>query len=971
MRIEIMLTQFLSKSFDSTWCRRCQLYKHFLRSQTSEKKVTSTPGKKKQYSHTVLLPKTDYVSYMDVKCEMDMRTSEAFTRVYHQQLNERTSQEPFILHDGPPYANGSAHLGHAVNKILKDFLVRFKILQGRRVEFTPGWDCHGLPIEVKAMKSMNHNNKTDPFSRRQTAETFAREAVDKQSSSFQSWGVTGDFNNPYLTNKTDYVIQEMYIFYNLYKQGLIYKNYLPVFWSVDYQTALAEAELEYDNQHESPSVYFKFDVVGDNFKGMNNVSLLIWTTTPWTLPSNQAVCFAPNETYSLIKLSQRDHRNYIVATARVPELTTVFPEIQVLSSFPSQELTDLNYHHPMKNDAVFPLIETSIVTMHKGTGLMHTAPNHGKEDHIIALKNGIILESCHVDEKGCFINSKDLPESLRGKFVLTEGSKEVMHLLQDHVVSFSTIKHSYPLDWRSKNPVIIRPSQQFFLDIDSIKDKIISSLKEVKLHPEGLKRTLETELLNRPQWCVSRQRIWGCPIPVFYDKDDVNGNKPLITDDTMASLTKIITKRGVSSWFTDDADDFLPPHMRGKGMRKSTDILDIWFDSGVSWNYVLRKNSVADVYLEGHDQFRGWFQSSLVTRIATEGVIPFKNIFVHGFVLDENGRKMSKSEGNVVDPMDLVYGNKKLKIEPFGSDVLRWWVFRYASHSRNVPFSMNQMKTAKDDVRKVRTCIRFLLGSLHGFDAKKHIVRGYDSFTTMEKVMIHHIVSVYKKCLSHLENFELEILNETLIDLIQEDLSAIYFSAVKNRLYCYPEESLERRSIQTVFHSFILPLITQFLTPILPHTFHEAFKFYPDKNQDNVMLTKWKNLDMLLSEKSTDLLNLFSLLKTIKRRVNQRLPSTNTKPYDITVVVENEEEFILLTSLTGQELSDFLSVASVKLKIGQLVDKESRQNLEEPRDTFSIEVTKTPLHECLRCRNFASAEQNTLCNFCRDVLNQS
>ena len=945
------MTWLLDKSVSISWCRRFALHKLLSRNQSS----------KKNFSDTVILPKTNYKSFLDVKHERKIRSSSQFKDVYYRQHEERQSCEQFILHDGPPYANGDAHLGHAVNKILKDFIVRFKILEGKRVDFTPGWDCHGLPIEVKAIQSNSH----DAVSRRKIASTFAEEAILNQSTAFQSWGVIGNWRQPYLTNKIDFVIQELKIFHDLWKKGLIYKDYLPVFWSTCFQTALAEAELEYDHHHVSPSLYFKFDVLGKEFKGFKNTSLLIWTTTPWTLPSNQAICYAPSESYSVVKLPSKEENHFIVGTARVPELTKLLPGLEILTSFPSTELDSIKYCHPMKLHDQLPLIPSILVTMTKGTGLMHTAPNHGKEDYSIAIKNGIRLGPSIVDDKGCFIDSVDLPQELRGLQVLTEGSAAVMSLLKESVVHCSSIEHSYPCDWRSKKPVIIRPSQQFFFDTESIKTDVLSAFNEVNVHPSGLKRTLGIELEKRPQWCISRQRVWGCPIPVFYDQSDIEGSKPILNEDILKSVFEAFSENGVSSWWSHPADYFLPHTLKGRNYRKSTDILDIWFDSGVSWANVLKNDSIADVYLEGHDQFRGWFQSSMITRVAAKGKPPYKHIIVHGFVLDENGRKMSKSEGNVVDPVDLVNGNKILKIDAYGSDVLRWWVFRYAAHSRNVPFSMNQMMNAQEDVRKVRTCLRFVLGSLHGFDAEKHLIHETKDLLTTDKMMVAHLQSVYKTCFSHLQSYEFESLHEFMSTLIQEDLSSIYFSAVKNRLYCSREDSIDRRSVQSVFHRIVLPMITQFLTPILPHSFTEAYKFYPSRQEDNVMLLKWQSFDDILDEgTSQKMVNLLSILKSVRRRVNQKLPSTNTKPFDVTVTFQDEKEAALVREMTSQELVDFLNVASVKIETGPV----TTQDEEETQMKFSIMTDRSQRQECPRCRNFVSTDADKLCIPCQEVI---
>jgi len=694
---------------------------------------------------------------------------------------------------------------------------------------------------------------------------------------------------------------------------------------------------------------------------------MIWTTTPWTLPANQCVCYSPTESYSLVNF-KGDH--FIVSTARIQELTASdLPDIQVIESFPATKLEGLKYIHPMNGKAL-PLIPSTYVTMNKGTGLLHSAPNHGKEDYSISIQSGIKLDPCLVNEEGCFNDSTG--EALKDKFVLTDGSEAVLNLLRNNVVCLSKYTHSYPLDWRSKKPVIIIPSRQWFLDVDSIRDDCLKALESVSI-PSGDK-FFRNELIARPPWCISRQRVWGTPIPVFYDPE----GKAVLSKSILESVTKIFKSKGVNSWWSLSADDLLPQQLKGKNLVKGTDILDIWFDSGVTWANVLPTiDSTADLYLEGHDQFRGWFQSSLVTKVASSGkpISPYKRIFLHGFVLDEEGRKMSKSEGNVVDPMDLVNGNNRSikPIEAYGSDVLRWWVFKYANSSKNVLFSMNQMDSSKDDVTKVRKTIRFILGSLSDFKVnEREDVLDLIRLTT-DQMMLNHIHTVISNCHALLEEYNYETLFTTINNLIHEDLSAEYFSAVKNRLYCWPQMSQERRSVQALFW-ILLPNLTRILAPILPHTFTDAFKYYPQDLkgiENNVMFMhdRWDVSPGHNSDDSLKMTKLLSGLRGIKRRLNQALPSTNTKLFSCKITVDSEEWLVLLNELTHQELCDYLSLASVEVVYGD-VQSNLDMTEEEGQETFrfNINVDKTSKNECPRCRNYVSSEPNQPCAFCSDIL---
>ncbi len=630
-----------------------------------------------KYKDTVNLPQTDFDMRANaIKREPEIQTFWAENNIY-SRLSQENPGELFILHDGPPYANGSLHIGHALNKILKDIINRYQLLQGRKVRYVAGWDCHGLPIELKvlqAMKSPERQNLT-PLQLRQKAKDFALAAVREQLSSFKRYGIWSDWDHPYLTLQPEYEAAQIGVFGRMYLKGYIYRGLKPVHWSPSSKTALAEAELEYPEGHVSRSIYTVFPVikVSEKLKSvlapfMPDLALAVWTTTPWTIPGNLAIAVNGSLNYAVVEVLPNEnslfhHKYLIVSTDLVPRLTTILNvDLRVQASFSGEDLEHTIYRHPLFDRESPVLIGGDYITTDSGTGLVHTAPGHGQEDYIVGQRYGLPILA-PVDENGNFTQDAG---KFAGLNVLGEGNQAIIDALAQagSLLKEEAYQHKYPYDWRTNKPTIFRATEQWFASVHGFREDALKAIASVRWIPPQGENRITPMVAERSDWCISRQRAWGLPIPVFYDQET---GEVLLNEDTINHVQAIIAQRGSDAWWELEIAELLPEPYRSNGhqYRRGMDTMDVWFDSGSSWAAVANQRQEltypVDMYLEGSDQHRGWFQSSLLTSVAVNGIAPYKTVLTHGFVLDEQGRKMSKSIGNVVDPQIIINGGKDQK----------------------------------------------------------------------------------------------------------------------------------------------------------------------------------------------------------------------------------------------------------------------------------------------------------------------
>lgn len=763
----------------------------------------------------VLTPKTSFPIRGDPKrLEAAIQKTNTFSGLYDWQ-SKRKERDAFVIHDGPPYANGPAHMGHALNKILKDFINRYKLLKGYRLSYRPGWDCHGLPIEQKALKDISFN--THPLTVRKVACDYAKKAIKTQERAFRSWGLLGDWGNPYLTMSKEYESNQTDVFYRMYEQGCIYRSFKPVYWSPSSCTTLAEAELEYKD-HTSPSVYVKFPSRFPQLLEGKVVHSLVWTTTPWTLPGNKAICYNPLHSYCLIKQSSSEDV-LLIGNEVLEELNHILGEYSILHSFNGAALSDGVYTNPINNndDEWFPFLPASHVSSQDGTGLVHTAPAHGFDDYTVAKKHNLNLTSL-VDETGCYDNDRVSAE-LAGLDVFTTGNKKIISLLETSgsLLHYLPYNHRYPHDWRTKKPVIIRSTKQWFASMDAIREGAVQALGRVRGVPQHSITRLLDMVSNRLDWCISRQRVWGLPIPVFYRHG--NPDDYLMTRETVDHIRMLFRQHGSDAWWTLPTAKLLPPSLskEAESYERGQDTLDVWFDSGSSWATVI-EGGVADMYVEGHDQCRGWFQSSLLTSVSLTGTSPYRTLVCHGFVLDGKGDKMSKSLGNVLDPETLI-NDKRL-----GVDGLRLLIAS-SDFTTDINISEAFIDSTAEMLLKIRNTLRFMIGNLSSFTPQTDLVP-YSSLPPLERYMLHVLSEYFSSVESLYEELKFSKICHLLDELFRFDLSSFYYEVVKDPLYCDQEKSDKRRNILTVLYHF-LRYLTVSLGPLLPHLVEEINQHYP------------------------------------------------------------------------------------------------------------------------------------------------
>jgi len=784
-----------------------------------------------EYKDTLLMPKTDFPMRGNLPNREPQIQEQWEEMNIYQKVQERTKGRPlFVLHDGPPYANGDIHMGHALNKIIKDMIVRFKSMNGYCAPYVPGWDTHGLPIETALTKNKKVNRKAMSVAEfRKLCEEYAYEQINNQREQFKRLGVRGDWENPYITLKPEYEAQQIKVFGEMAKKGYIYKGLKPVYWSPSSESALAEAEIEYQDKR-SPSIYVAFPVKDGKGVLEGDEKIIIWTTTPWTIPANLGISVHPDLEYSVVSV---DNNKYVVASALLEAVTKEigWENVSVLKTFKGRELENVVASHPIYGrDSLVMLGEH--VTTDAGTGCVHTAPGHGEDDFIVGQKYGIGV-LCPVDEKGYMTAEAEEFEGLfydEANKPITEKLNEVGALLK-----LSFITHSYPHDWRTKKPTIFRATAQWFASIKDFRNELMEAVKETKWVPAWGETRLYNMVRDRGDWCISRQRAWGVPIPVFYGE---NG-EPIITDETINHVSDLFREYGSNVWFEREPKDLLPDGFTHDSspngiFTKENDIMDVWFDSGSSHQAVLLERKdlqrPADLYLEGSDQYRGWFNSSLSTAVAVTGKAPYKGVLSHGFALDGDGRKMSKSLGNVVVPEKVM--------KQLGADILRLWVAS-VDYQADVRVSDAILKQVAEVYRKIRNTFRFLLGNLSDFNPETDAIP-VNELREVDRYILVKLNKLIDKVKTSYENYEFAGVYHSVHNFCTIELSSFYLDFAKDILYIEAADQHDRRSIQTVLYDALLSL-TKLVTPILPHTADEVWKHIDSVKEESVQLVDMPN----------------------------------------------------------------------------------------------------------------------------------
>ena len=917
------------------------------------------------------------------------------------KLGLQNSGPIFTLHDGPPYANGPLHMGHALNKVLKDVINKYQILRGRKVRYIPGWDCHGLPIELKVLQSMDQDQRQalTPIKLRKKAAAYARKQVDGQMKGFQRWGIWADWQEPYLTLQKNYEAAQIKVFGEMVLKGHIYRGLKPVHWSPSSQTALAEAELEYPDGHTSPSVYVAFPAVelpaplrdalstegielpGDADALGKTLQVAIWTTTPWTLPANLAVSVNERLDYALV--DDGEGRLLVVAADLIDSLaTTLERQLVRKATVKGALLSGLTYRHPLLDRTSPVVIGGEYITTESGTGLVHTAPGHGVDDFHTGQKNGLSV-LCPVDEAGTLT---DEAGPFAGLNVLKDANPVIIDALETAgaLLKQEAYGHRYPYDWRTKKPTIFRATEQWFASVDGFRQQALDAIDRVEWTPASGRNRIEAMVKERGDWCISRQRTWGVPIPVFYNR---SGGDVLLNADTLAHIEALIAEHGADVWWEKDEADLLPPAYadQAEQWRKGTDTMDVWFDSGSSWAAVSSQQESlcypADLYLEGSDQHRGWFQSSLLTSVAVNGHAPYQRVLTHGFALDEKGRKMSKSLGNVVDPMVIIEGGKNQKQEPaYGADVLRLWVSS-VDYSADVPIGAGILRQLADVYRKVRNTSRYLLGNLHDFNPADDAVPVAE-LPLLDRWMLQRTAEVMDEISEAFESYEFFRFFQLLQNFCVTDLSNFYLDIAKDRLYVSAPSDRRRRSCQTVM-SLIIERLAGLIAPVLCHMAEDIWQNLPyEVEETSIFHRGWPTVpadwrDPSLSEPIQRLRELRAAVNRVLEDCRSRQELGASLEAAVRIETRNPELESALNWLNengdaeADGLRDWLLVSQLQLGGEPWAELLADQT----DDTAIIEVSRARGIKCERCWHYESdvgqhSQHPTLCGRCCNVLNR-
>ena len=922
-----------------------------------------------EYKNTIITPKTSFPMKAGLpNREPGMLENWEKMDVYHAMLEKNKDCKPFVLHDGPPFSNGDIHMGHALNKTLKDFIVRSHAMQGYYTPYVPGWDNHGMPIESAIIKKNKLNRKAMPVPEfRSACEEFAENYIQRQMAGFKRLGVIGDWEHPYRTMDRKFEAEEIKIFGAMYRKGYIYKGLKPVYWCPKDETALAEAEIEYQDD-PCTSVYVKFPMKDDLGKlsqfDLSRTFFVIWTTTIWTLPGNMGICLHPRDSYVLVKADNGE--TYIMAEALMEKVMKIggFETYEVLATYPGSFFENMLAQHPFL-DKTSRLVNAEYVTMDSGTGCVHTAPGFGADDYQTCMRYGMDLV-VPVDDRG---RHTDYAGKYAG-MTTSESNPVILEDMKQSGMLFASeeITHSYPHCWRCKTPIIFRATPQWFCSVDSFKDEAAAACKGLRWLPAWGEDRMISMIRERADWCISRQRRWGLPIPVFYCKEC---GKPVCTDETIEHISNLFGEHGSNIWFEKDAEDLIPeglvcPHCgKSHGFEKETDTLDGWFDSGSTHYASLYHDNPelwpADVYLEGADQYRGWFQSSLLTSVGALGKgAPFKQVLTHGWTVDGQGRAMHKSLGNGVDPADI--------IKEFGADIIRLWAGSSDYHA-DVRCSKEIFKQLSQNYLKFRNTARYCLGNLDGFDPD-HLVPAAE-LEELDRWALTKLNALVAACRKAYDNYEFHVVSHAINDFCVVELSSFYLDIIKDRLYCEDRDGLRRRSAQTALY-LIVDAMAKLFAPILAFTCDEIWQAMPHRAEDdvrNIVLNRMpENFDAYVLDGET--MAKWDVVMKLRQDVNGVLELARAdkrigKALEAHVSLQTENE-ALKAACAGVDLAEILIVSSCDFEsVGEGCTTGVGSNFPD----LTVGVSDARGTKCPRCwMHSEEADENGLCKRCAGVI---
>ncbi|WP_338984600.1 isoleucine--tRNA ligase [Spiroplasma endosymbiont of Diplazon laetatorius] len=900
----------------------------------------------KNYKDTLLINQTSFDMKADLKTkEPNIQNEWKEKDIYKRKLEANKNKPTFVLHDGPPYANGNIHVGHALNKILKDFIVRWKSQIGYNSPYIMGWDTHGLPIETAITKTGVDRKAMSPVDFRNLCKEYALQQVANQSEQFRRLGIFTDYDCKYITLTDDFELSELKLFSKMVEKNLVYRDLKPIYWSPSSESALAEAEIEYA-EIKSPTIFVACPVLEN--EELQNTCLVIWTTTPWTMPSNQLIALGEELEYVLVK-PENDERQFIVAKDLIDSVSEQigWENLNVVKTFKGTDLTNIKYQHPWYEDKTGFTVIGHHVTSEAGTGLVHIAGGFGEDDFEIVTKHNI-KAFAPIDDQGKFdVTVKD--SRLEGVFY-EDANKIIGMALQEKglLLKLKFVKHSYPHDWRTKKPVIYRATHQWFVGLSNVKEEIDNAIvNNVKTNPEWSKERLRNIIKDRNDWTISRQRLWGVPIIAFFDKE----KQPQITKEIVDFAIEVIAQKGTNAWFELPADDFLPEQFKGLGWTKETDILDVWFDSGSS-NLAIEQNfglqRPFDVYLEGNDQYRGWFNSSMINSVIYDGKPAYKQLITHGMTNDEKGKKMSKSIGNTIDPLDIA--------NDLGADILRLWVFS-TDFTDDQRIGSEILKQVSESYRKIRNTIRFMLSNLVDFDPKKD----YQSdLTDVDKFALNNLTATKTKFFNAMENYSFNSGFKLINNYVANDLSSFYLDFIKDIIYVEAANSTRRRQVQTVMYEQLWALLDM-LKPVLIHTTEEAYQHIQNiEKEDSIHLLDLREQNFLQSDEFN---SRWKTVLDLRDDVNEALEKARNekiikKGFEAVVTLELKNEFEFIKQI--EDLNQILIVNSINFL-------ESKNEINSKVANVSVEL-KQGL-KCQRCWAIFDELNDDICQRCFDVIN--